>query len=134
MQCFTAPCILAGPGLLRSNSTCLAQHQLSCWHGTAGLSARLRHSLSSLPSLPPPSLPLSVRKGPFRAGQSYSFCGKIIYEECRKPVYTPSDWDPALGERSAELPASRLALEFIYGYTGVLGGRGVAAWQAAWRA
>jgi hypothetical protein len=35
-------------------------------------------------------------------------------------VYTPSDWDPALGARSAELPGSRLVLDFIYGYAGVL--------------
>jgi hypothetical protein len=35
-------------------------------------------------------------------------------------VYTPSDWDPALGARSAELPSSRLVLDFIHGYAGAL--------------
>jgi microtubule-associated protein-like 6 len=51
-------------------------------------------------------------------GQSANFRGKIIYEECRKPVWTPSNWDPRLAERSAELPDVRLQLEFVYGYTG----------------
>uniref|UniRef100_A0A383VWQ6 EML-like second beta-propeller domain-containing protein n=1 Tax=Tetradesmus obliquus TaxID=3088 RepID=A0A383VWQ6_TETOB len=60
----------------------------------------------------------AVRKGAFMPGQSANFRGKIIYEECRKPVWTPSDWDPRLAERSAELPDARLQLEFVYGYTG----------------
>jgi microtubule-associated protein-like 6 len=59
-----------------------------------------------------------VRKGAFMPGQSANFRGKIIYEECRKPVWTPSNWDPCLAERSAELPDVRLQLEFVYGYTG----------------
>lgn len=62
-----------------------------------------------------------MRKGAFIAGQSGNFNGKIIYEECRKPVYTPSNWDPSLVDRSAELPDARLALEFIYGYAGTAG-------------
>ena len=33
-------------------------------------------------------------------------------------MYTPSDWDPALAERSAELPNARLILDFVYGYQG----------------
>jgi hypothetical protein len=60
----------------------------------------------------------TVRKGAFMPGQSANFRGKIIYEECRKPVWTPSNWDPRLAERSAELPDVRLQLEFVYGYTG----------------
>lgn len=76
-------------------------------------------SLSGCQQLCRCALP-AVKKGPFRAGQSYNFRGKILYEECRKPVYTPSDWDPALGARSAELPNTRLVLDFIYGYNGEL--------------
>ncbi len=128
-----------------------------------------------------------MRKGPFRAGQSFNFRGKILYEECRKPVgalravgcrqwhrlpagsnlryaciqarlrlcttcqhtggcalvthraghgaaqvYTPSDWDPALGARSAELPGSRLVLDFIYGYAGMLLPRACCALSEHW--
>ena len=62
--------------------------------------------------------PVAVRKGAFIAGQSANFQGKIIYEECRKPVYTPSNWDPALAARSATLPDARLMLEFVYGFAG----------------
>lgn len=61
----------------------------------------------------------AVRKGAFQPGQSANFTGKIIYEECRKPVWTPSNWDPKLAERSAELPDARLGLEFAYGYAGM---------------
>lgn len=63
--------------------------------------------------------PAVVRKGAFQPGQSANFNGKIIYEECRKPVWTPSNWDPKLAERSAELPDVRLQLEFAYGHAGV---------------
>jgi microtubule-associated protein-like 6 len=59
-----------------------------------------------------------VRKGPFQAGASANFNGKILYRHCRKPVYTPSDWDPAVADRSSDLPMARLVLEFIYGYQG----------------
>jgi hypothetical protein len=68
--------------------------------------------------------PLAVRKGAFVAGQGGNFHGKILYRYCRKPVYTPSDWDPSLADRSAELPDARLVLEFIYGYQGAA----AAAW------
>ncbi len=60
----------------------------------------------------------AVRKGAFQAGGNANFHGKIKYAKCRKPVYTPSDWDPALADRSADLPMARLVLEFIYGYNG----------------
>lgn len=60
----------------------------------------------------------AVRKGAFAAGGNASFTGKILYRHCRKPVYTPSDWDPSLAERSAQLPLARLVLEFVYGYQG----------------
>lgn len=60
----------------------------------------------------------TVRKGAFKPGQSARFAGKILYEECRTPVYTPSAWDPALAVRSADLPDVRLTLEFAYGYAG----------------
>eukprot|EP00798_Chlamydomonas_sp_ICE-L_P030392 gene30392-35400_t len=58
----------------------------------------------------------SMRKGAFQAGQSANFNGKVLYKPCRTGVYTPSDWDPSLAERSSELPDARLVLEFVYGY------------------
>lgn len=64
----------------------------------------------------------AVRKGAFEAGQNANFNGKILYPKCRMPVYTPSDWDPALAARSAELPSSRLVLEYVYGYQGMPSG------------
>ena len=66
----------------------------------------------------PPPLPIAVRKGAFEAGQNANFSGKVLYRQCRKPVYTPSDWDPRLADRSAELPNARLVLDFVYGYQG----------------
>ena len=66
----------------------------------------------------PPRLPIAVRKGAFEAGQNANFSGKVLYRQCRKPVYTPSDWDPRLADRSAELPNARLVLDFVYGYQG----------------
>ncbi|GAX82495.1 hypothetical protein CEUSTIGMA_g9922.t1 [Chlamydomonas eustigma] len=61
---------------------------------------------------------MPVRKGAFEAGQNANFNGKILYRQCRKPVYTPTDWDPSVAKRSAELPNARLILDFIYGYQG----------------
>ena len=75
------------------------------------------------------ALPHEVRKGAFEAGQSAHFNGKIQYKQCRKPVYTPSDWDPALAERSAELPDARLILDFVYGYQGR---GGSVPWEVVW--
>ena len=71
-------------------------------------------------TLSAPGRTATVRKGAFIAGQATSFTGKIIYPECRKPVFTPSGWDPALVERSSELPNARLVLEHVYGYAGEL--------------
>jgi len=51
-------------------------------------------------------------------GLTSMHAGKILYPECKKGVWPPSDWDPHLAERSAQLPDSRLALEFVYGYDG----------------
>jgi microtubule-associated protein-like 6 len=50
--------------------------------------------------------------------------GKIQYRECKKGVWPPSDWDPALAARSSQLPDSRLTLEFVYGYDGWVRGQG----------
>lgn len=58
------------------------------------------------------------RKGAFQAGERANFNGKIKYRHCKKPVYTPADWDPRLADRSAELPNARLMLDFVYGYQG----------------
>lgn len=44
--------------------------------------------------------------------------GKILYPECKKGVWPPSDWNPKLAERSAQLPDTRLELEFVHGYDG----------------
>ncbi|KAF5831718.1 WD40-repeat-containing domain protein [Dunaliella salina] len=61
---------------------------------------------------------MAVRKSAFQVGERADFSGKITYPKCRKAVYTPSDWDPALAERSAELPDAGLVLQYIYGYQG----------------
>ena len=63
-----------------------------------------------------------VRKGTFVIGERSNFHGKVLYPQCRKPVYTPSDWDPALVERSGQLPDAELNLEFVYGYGGLSNG------------
>lgn len=47
-----------------------------------------------------------------------SLAGKILYPQCKKGVWPPNDWDPALAERSAQLPDARLQLEWVYGYDG----------------
>lgn len=60
-----------------------------------------------------------VRKGAFVAGKPANFFGKIIYPQCRKPVYPPSDWDPEFAERSARAPDADLDLRFVYGYNGL---------------
>ena len=60
-----------------------------------------------------------VRKGAFVSGKPANFYGKIIYPQCRKPVYPPSDWDPELAERSAKKPEADLELRFVYGYNGL---------------
>mmetsp|Transcript_673 Transcript_673/g.2236 ORF Transcript_673/g.2236 Transcript_673/m.2236 type:complete len:519 (-) Transcript_673:85-1641(-) len=63
-----------------------------------------------------------VRKGAFVEGQRADFFGKIIYPQCRKGVYPPSDWDPALAVRSAAVPDASLRLAFVYGYGGLANG------------
>ncbi|KAK3276730.1 hypothetical protein CYMTET_15224 [Cymbomonas tetramitiformis] len=60
-----------------------------------------------------------IRKGAFVAGQKANFSGKILYPQCRKGVFAPTDWDPSLARRSAELPEASLELEFVYGYNGL---------------
>ena len=63
-----------------------------------------------------------VRKGTFVIGESTNFHGKVLYPQCRKPVYTPSDWNPSLAERSGQVPDAELHLEFVYGYGGLSNG------------
>ncbi len=47
------------------------------------------------------------------------FHGKVRDKRCRKPLYTPSNWDPKVdAARSAELPNARLVLQFVYGFNG----------------
>lgn len=57
-----------------------------------------------------------VRKGAFVAGQPAAFQGKMLYAQCRTGVFPPSNWDPALAARSAQVPEARLTLEHVYGY------------------
>ncbi|KAG2444303.1 hypothetical protein HXX76_001060 [Chlamydomonas incerta] len=59
-----------------------------------------------------------VQKGAYVAGKPATHTGKILYPECKKGVWPPSNWDPRLAERSAALPDVRLALEFVHGYDG----------------
>jgi len=61
----------------------------------------------------------TVKKGAFNLTGPFTHNGKIIYPQCRKGVYPPSNWTKQLGARSAELPDASLRLEFVYGYAGV---------------
>ncbi|CAG9462264.1 unnamed protein product [Pedinophyceae sp. YPF-701] len=61
----------------------------------------------------------TVRRGAFVAGQRADFYGKIVYPPCHTGVFVPSDWDPTLAERSAQLPPTRLRLEYVYGFDGM---------------
>jgi hypothetical protein len=45
-----------------------------------------------------------------QAGQPANHVGKIKYPQCKKGVWPPSDWDPRLAERSAQLPDIQLKL------------------------
>lgn len=64
----------------------------------------------------------AVKKGAFTgdadADDDGDFCGRILYPQCRSSVYTPSNWDPALIERSCSIPDAQLKLDFVYGYAG----------------
>eukprot|EP00899_Mesostigma_viride_P010144 jgi/Mesvir1/19130/Mv12869-RA.1 len=72
--------------------------------------------------LTPPSKLLGfqdIKRGAFSPEDPHlEFYGKILYPECRKGVFAPTDWDPELGKRSAEMPKGQLKLEFVYGYSG----------------
>lgn len=57
-----------------------------------------------------------VQKGPYKSGQPATHLGKIIYPQCKTGVWPPSDWDPALADKSSRLPEERLELEWVYGY------------------
>ncbi|GIL71076.1 hypothetical protein Vretimale_17844 [Volvox reticuliferus] len=62
---------------------------------------------------------MAIRHGPFKDVMAANFHGKIKDKRCRKPLYTPTNWDPQVdGARSAELPNKRLVLNFVYGYNG----------------
>jgi len=63
---------------------------------------------------------LPVRKGAFTVGGPADHMGKIVYKECKSGVFPPTDWDPSLAERASDLPNSRLVLEFVYGYAGLM--------------
>jgi hypothetical protein len=61
------------------------------------------------------------RVGAYKAGKrdDYAFNGRIKYFPCRKGVYAPTVWDPALAARSAKPPRAGLSLDFVYGYGGL---------------
>ncbi|GIL85815.1 hypothetical protein Vretimale_19546 [Volvox reticuliferus] len=61
-----------------------------------------------------------VQRGAYQPGKPATHTGKILYPECKKGVWPPSNWDARLAERSAKLPDVRLALEFVHGYDGHL--------------
>ncbi|GLC69071.1 hypothetical protein PLESTF_000783800 [Pleodorina starrii] len=62
---------------------------------------------------------MPIRHGPFKDVMAANFHGKIKDKRCRKPLYTPTSWDPQVdAARSAELPNKRLVLNFVYGYNG----------------
>jgi len=61
---------------------------------------------------------MPIHQGAFHDANDADFDGKVLYAPCRGPVYTPSDWDPSLAERSEQLPDASLELEFVYGYAG----------------
>lgn len=59
----------------------------------------------------------STRKD--RGDSSAATQGAIRYHTFKCPVYPPTDWPqigPALTEKSGQKPASKLALDFVYGY------------------
>ena len=61
------------------------------------------------------------RLGAYRAGdrKEYAFNGRVKYFPCRRGVYAPTTWDPALAARSAKPPKEGLSLEWVYGYGGL---------------
>lgn len=42
-----------------------------------------------------------VRAGPFKDVGAANFHGKIKDKRCRKPLYTPTNWDPSVRGRGA---------------------------------
>eukprot|EP00899_Mesostigma_viride_P025393 jgi/Mesvir1/6038/Mv00777-RA.4 len=60
-----------------------------------------------------------IQQGPFRLGQAVNGSDKVMYPQCKKGVFPPSNWDMTLLERSARLPNAALTLEFVYGYSGI---------------
>lgn len=60
-----------------------------------------------------------VKYGAFKRGEDFSFNGKILYPQCRKGVFPPSDWDGVDAERSLDPPDHTLKLAFVFGYGGL---------------
>eukprot|EP00775_Hariotina_reticulata_P006916 gene6916-7132_t len=69
----------------------------------------------------------SVQNGPYQLSLFYSLSavvdtftpsqqlGKILYRQCKSAVWPPSNWNPAIADRSSRLPEAQLQLEFVYG-------------------
>ena len=62
-----------------------------------------------------------VQHGAYKisGGAPATHMGKIKYPQCKKGVWPPSNWEPSIADRSAQLPDVRLKLEFVYGYDGM---------------
>ncbi|GMH44987.1 hypothetical protein BSKO_12944 [Bryopsis sp. KO-2023] len=53
------------------------------------------------------------------SGNRVSQHGKILYPQCKKGVFAPSNFDEAAMKRSSQFPDAELKLEFVYGYDGL---------------
>jgi hypothetical protein len=72
-----------------------------------------------------------VQKRPYQAGQPATHTGKIQYRQCKRGVWPPSNWDPAVAVRSGQLPEAEMELEFVHGFDGwVAGWVGFGGWLA----
>lgn len=60
----------------------------------------------------------NVAKGCFNDKTKVFNDQKIIYPQCKKGVFAPSDFDSAARKRSSKPPDIHLQLEFVYGYDG----------------
>ena len=60
-----------------------------------------------------------IIQGPLQPSQTHlPLDNKIRYPQSKAGVFAPSDWTPAMAERSAHLPNTRLQLSFALGYEG----------------
>lgn len=60
----------------------------------------------------------NVTKGCFNSDKKVFNGQKIIYPQCKKGVFAPSNFDSTALKRSSQLPDIHLELDFVYGYDG----------------